>query len=196
MILIYSKNIPGFKSCQWPRLLQCFLRVLFLSPILLAISIAMREKRVKERDREATYTWKNTSAKINHKIRTHREEMSQYSTPCTIQYHSKLADFNGFHWLPWIYNMDIHLAAGQSSANCVTFHFFFSINDSGRQRCADDHEKKATTEVWTENLGLQASSHGNNSVCSHPTKLPLWSFKSNKLLYKGTTYKTVKYITF
>lgn len=71
--------------------------------------------------------------------------------------------------------------------------FFSSVDGSSRRWPADGDEKKAATEVWTENPGLQASSDGND-VCSHPTKTAI--FKSDKRLYKGTTYKTVKYITF
>lgn len=68
---------------------------------------------------------------------------------------------------------------------------------NGFDRVEDDHEKKAATEVWTENRRLRASSNEDDSICSHPIKLPLWPhYKSSKLLYKGTTYKTVKYITF
>lgn len=54
--------------------------------------------------------------------------MSQYSTPCTIQYQSKLADFNGVHWLAWIYNVGLAAAAARSSANPHAL-FFFSLLD-------------------------------------------------------------------
>lgn len=60
------------------------------------------------------------------------------------------------------------------------------------------YETKAATEVWTKiKLGLQASENNSILFTSYYVKLPLWSHcKSNKLLYKGTTYKIDKYITF
>lgn len=53
-------------------------------------------------------------------------------------------------------------------------------------------KRKRLLRCEQKNPGLQAS--GNGGVSSHPTKTAI--FKSDKLLYKGTTYKTVKYIIF
>lgn len=95
--------------------------------------------------------------------RTQREEMSQYSTPCTIQYHSKLADFQ---WLP-LTTMDLQCSVGCTSVlnklrhfPCfffcfcffVCFFFFFPpvlpIKNSDRTvTFIGDREKKAATEV-------------------------------------------------
>lgn len=55
-------------------------------------------------------------------------------------------------------------------------------------------KRKRLLRCEQKNPGLQASGNGNGGVSSHPTKTAI--FKSDKLLYKGTTYKTVKYITF
>lgn len=95
--------------------------------------------------------------------------MSQYSTPCTIQYQSKLAGFNGVHWLAWIYN--VGPAAAQSSANPHAVFFFLSsmvlVDVTPRWRW----EGSGYSGVNRKNPGLRASGDANGGVLlSHPTE--------------------------
>lgn len=124
-------------------------------------------------------------------------------------------DYHGFTMFSWLQISPQQIVS--LFRIIIIISFFFSINNSDRQWLVDDHEKKAATEVWTEKEKKKQTKTNQNETKKFKKK-QTWDyepavmgttafvhillnchcdiFKSDKLLYKGTTYKTVKYITF
>lgn len=138
---------------------------------------------------------RNTSAK--NKLRDQNPQRGNESVFHTV-YNTISQQISRFQWLP-LTTMDLQCSVGcrsvlnklcHFSVLLLLFLFFFPLIiliDSDLQmtmkrkrllRCEQRKKKKNKPKRNQKikkktNLGLRASSNGNNSVCPHPTKLPL-----------------------